>query len=100
MIAPVRGSSATSDAAGPPGWLLALYTLGAVFGLVLAGRYILRPFFRLIGNLGEREMFVFAALFTVIASAAMMQALGLSLPAKRITVNLAPADIIKEGSHF
>ena len=26
--------------------------------------------------------------------------LGLSLPAKRITINLAPADILKEGSHF
>jgi magnesium chelatase family protein len=26
--------------------------------------------------------------------------LGLSLPAKRITVNLAPADVLKEGSHF
>jgi magnesium chelatase family protein len=27
-------------------------------------------------------------------------AMGLSLPPKRITVNLAPADILKEGSHF
>ncbi len=29
-----------------------------------------------------------------------LHALGLSLPAKRITVNLAPADVMKEGSHF
>jgi len=29
-----------------------------------------------------------------------LHALGLSLPAKRITVNLAPADQLKEGSHF
>ena len=29
-----------------------------------------------------------------------MQASGLALPAKRITVNLAPADIPKEGSHY
>jgi CPA2 family monovalent cation:H+ antiporter-2/glutathione-regulated potassium-efflux system protein KefB len=36
------------------------------------------PLFRLIGNLGEREMFVFAGLFTVIASAAVMELLGLS----------------------
>ena len=28
------------------------------------------------------------------------QALGLSLPAKRITVNMAPADVQKEGSHY
>jgi magnesium chelatase family protein len=31
---------------------------------------------------------------------AALHALGLSLPAKRITVNLAPADVLKEGSHF
>lgn len=67
-----------ADAAGPPGWVLALYTVAAVVGLVLAGRFILNPLFRLIGNLGEREMFVFAGLFTVIASAAVMEALGLS----------------------
>ena len=31
---------------------------------------------------------------------AALGALGLSLPPKRITVNLAPADLLKEGSHF
>ncbi|GAM03887.1 MULTISPECIES: cation:proton antiporter [Novosphingobium] len=63
---------------GPPGWQLAVMTVLAIVGLVAAGRFVIRPLFRLIGNLGEREMFVFAALFTVIASAALMQALGLS----------------------
>ncbi len=63
---------------GPPGWLLGIYTVLAIAGLVFAGRYLLRPLFRLIGNLGEREMFIFAGLFTVIASAAIMEALGLS----------------------
>ncbi len=67
-----------ADAGGPPGWLLVLYTIAAVGGLIAAGRFILRPLFRGIGNMGEREMFVFAALFTVIASAALMEALGLS----------------------
>lgn len=67
-----------ADAAGPPGWQLGLYTVLAVGGLILAGRFILGPLFRLIGNLGEREMFVFAGLFTVIAAAAIMESLGLS----------------------
>ncbi|GAA4767746.1 monovalent cation:proton antiporter-2 (CPA2) family protein [Stakelama sediminis] len=67
-----------ADSAGPPGWLLALYTVLAVGGLVLAGRFLLRPLFALIGKWGEREMFVFAGLFTVIAAAAIMDALGLS----------------------
>lgn len=31
---------------------------------------------------------------------AALHALGLSLPAKRITINLAPADLAKEGSHY
>ena len=31
---------------------------------------------------------------------AAINALGLSIPNKRITVNLAPADIVKEGSHY
>ena len=67
-----------ADVGGPPGWLLTVYTIAAVAGLIAAGRFVLRPLFRGIGNMGEREMFVFAALFTVIASAALMEALGLS----------------------
>lgn len=31
---------------------------------------------------------------------AALQACGLALPAKRVTVNLAPADLPKEGSHY
>jgi glutathione-regulated potassium-efflux system protein KefB len=66
------------EAGGPPGWKLALYSVAAIGGLIAVGRFALRPLFRLIGNLGEREMFVVAALFTVLAAAALMQYLGLS----------------------
>jgi glutathione-regulated potassium-efflux system protein KefB len=62
----------------PPGWLLGVYTVAAVVGLVLAGRFIINPLFRLVGNLGERELFVAAGLFTVLASAAVMEAFHLS----------------------
>lgn len=31
---------------------------------------------------------------------AALAAMGLALPPKRITVNMAPADVLKEGSHF
>lgn len=31
---------------------------------------------------------------------AALHAIGLALPSKRVTVNLAPADVVKEGSHF
>lgn len=66
------------QAEGPPGWQLVLLTVAAIAGLILAGRFLIRPLFRLIGGLGEREMFIVAALFTVAASAATMELLGLS----------------------
>ena len=61
-----------------PGWVTGLLTVAALVVLVAAGRYVLRPLFRLIGNLGEREMFVFAGLLTVVGSAALMHAIGAS----------------------
>ena len=71
-------SRAPVDPTAPSGGMLALYTVGAIVGLVLAGRYILNPLFRLVGRLGERELFVVAGLFAVIASAALMHTLHLS----------------------
>ncbi|HZV17177.1 MAG TPA: cation:proton antiporter [Sphingobium sp.] len=71
-------SRAPADPHAPPGWMLGLYTVGAIVGLVLAGRFILQPLLRLIGRLGERELFVAIGLFAVLASAALMQALNLS----------------------
>ena len=67
-----------ADAGGPSGWILALYTVAAIAGLIATGRFLIRPLFRLIGNLGEREMFVGAALFTVAGAAVVMELLGLS----------------------
>lgn len=72
-------SRAPPDPSDPGGAVLALYTVLAIAGLVLAGRWILNPMFRLIGRLGERELFIVAGLFTVIAAAALMHMLGLSV---------------------
>ena len=72
-------SRVAPDPAAPGGWTLALYTVGAIAGLVLAGRWLINPMFRLIGRLGERELFVVAGLFTVVAASALMHALGLSV---------------------
>ena len=71
-------SRAPADPATPPGWQMGLYTVGAVVGLVLAGRYIIGPLLRLIGRLGEQELFIVVGLFTVFASAAVMESLHLS----------------------
>ena len=68
------------DPSAPTGWKLALLTLAAVIGLVLVGRLVLNPMFRLVGRLGERELFIVGGLFTVIGAAAVMHALHLSVP--------------------
>jgi glutathione-regulated potassium-efflux system protein KefB len=71
-------SRAPADPAVPPGWQLGLYTIAAIVGLVLAGRFLINPLFRIVGRVSERELFVVAGLFTVLASAAVMEALHLS----------------------
>ena len=68
------------DPTAPVGLMLALYTVGAVVGLVLIGRLVLNPLFRLVGRLGEREIFIVAGLFTVVGAAAVMHMLHLSVP--------------------
>jgi glutathione-regulated potassium-efflux system protein KefB len=71
-------SRADPDPAARPGWLTAIYTVAAIAFLVLAGRFLIRPLFQIVGRISERELFVVAGLFTVLASAALMQLLGLS----------------------
>jgi monovalent cation:proton antiporter-2 (CPA2) family protein len=79
LITIIAAMSRVPDPNAPAGWQLALYTLLAVVGLVVAGRFILNPLFRLIGRFSERELFVVAGLFAVIASAALMHQLHLSV---------------------
>jgi len=67
------------DPGAPSGGLLVLFTVLAVIGLVLVGRLVMNPLFRLIGRFGERELFVVAGLFTVVGAAAVMHTLHLSV---------------------
>jgi monovalent cation:proton antiporter-2 (CPA2) family protein len=76
IIASLSRAPAAPDA--PPGWMMALYTVGAIVGLVLAGRFVLQPLLRLVGRFGERELFITVGLFAVLASASLMHALHLS----------------------
>jgi glutathione-regulated potassium-efflux system protein KefB len=71
-------SRAPADPSAPPGWLLGLYTIAAIVALILAGRFLISPLLRLAGRLGERELFVVVGLFTVFASASLMESLHLS----------------------
>jgi voltage-gated potassium channel Kch len=53
---------------------------------------VLNPFLRLIGRLGERELFVVAGLFTVIGAAALMRQFGLSTALGAFVAGLVLAD--------
>jgi monovalent cation:proton antiporter-2 (CPA2) family protein len=80
------------DPSAPTGLKLALYTVLAIVGLVAAGRVVLQPLFRLVGRLGERELFVVAGLFTVVGASALMHALHLSVPLGAFVAGVMLAD--------
>ncbi|RCS25159.1 potassium transporter TrkA [Phyllobacterium salinisoli] len=50
-----------------------------IVALIVAGRYLLNPMFRIIANTGTREVMIAAALFVVVGSATLMQFAGLSM---------------------
>jgi glutathione-regulated potassium-efflux system protein KefB len=52
---------------------------GAIVVLVLAGRYLLNPFFRLLAWTGAREVMTAAALLVVLGAALLMQTVGMSM---------------------
>jgi len=53
--------------------------LAAIAVLVVAGRYLLDPMFRLLARFGAREVMTAAALLVVLGAAVLMQAGGLSM---------------------
>jgi monovalent cation:proton antiporter-2 (CPA2) family protein len=61
-----------------PGWEQALVMLAAVAALVVAGRFLLRYFFRFIAAARLREVFTATALLLIVGIAQLMQAVGLS----------------------
>ncbi len=77
----IIGAMTRNPSAGEqtPMWTQLALTLAAVVGLVLAGRFLLNPLLRIVGRIGERELFVLVGLATVLAAAALMHALHLSI---------------------
>jgi monovalent cation:proton antiporter-2 (CPA2) family protein len=72
FLAPGGGSS------GEPAWVSATKIVGALATVILAGRYLLSPFFRILARAGAREIMTAAALLVVIAAAQLMTYAGLS----------------------
>lgn len=68
---------------------------GALGALVLAGRYLLNPFFRLLARTDAREVMTAAALLVVLGAAEAMHAVGLSAALGAFVAGLMLAE-----SHF
>lgn len=64
---------------GHTDWIKVGFKVLAFAGMLIGGRYLLRPLFRFIAGSGVREVFTAAALLLVLGSALFMDALGLSM---------------------
>jgi len=77
-----HGADAAKHAAtwveGLPAWEQTVVVLLAVAAIVVAGRYLMRPVFRMIAATRLRELFTATALLLVIAIALLMAKVGLS----------------------
>ncbi len=76
----------------PEGWKLLLASAAAVLGLALAGRFLLQPVFRLLAQVGTREIFVIGALLTVLGAALVMAQFGLSMALGAFVAGVMLAD--------
>ena len=61
------------------GWLGAAKALGVIAAIIFGGRLLLRPALRWIARSDTPEIFTAAALLLVVATAALMQSVGLSM---------------------
>ena len=60
-------------------WTATAKAVGVIVGLIVAGRFLLRPVLRYIANTRQREIFVGFALLLVIGIAALMELVGMSV---------------------
>jgi len=61
-----------------PGWLRALMVLGVVAGIVIGGRFLMRPVFRWIAGTRSHEVFIATALTLIVGITLLMEYVGLS----------------------
>ncbi len=76
-LVPVLGVAAAHGSG--EGWLGALRVVAVLVGLVVGGRYLLRPILRFIAKTGMREIFTSFSLLLVISVALLMQWVGMSM---------------------
>jgi glutathione-regulated potassium-efflux system protein KefB len=95
-LIPLFGAHQISSAARPF-WQSALLVIAAVAAVIFAGRYLLRPVFRLVARLKMSELFTAVSLLVVLGTALLMQNVGLSMGLGAFLAGMLLAD--SEYSH-
>ncbi len=78
LVAWMGPSAGSADGEGSR-WLSVAIGVGAIVGLVLVGRFLLNPLFRVLAESKAREVMTAAALLVVLGAALLMQLSGLSM---------------------
>jgi monovalent cation:proton antiporter-2 (CPA2) family protein len=77
-VVPLLGVSEAGASEGSS-WVAVAKVVGTLVGVVLGGRYLLRPVFKAAAKSGSHEIFTAAALLVVIGTALLVSAVGLSM---------------------
>jgi glutathione-regulated potassium-efflux system ancillary protein KefC len=78
-VVPLLALQGTTAAGAGHGWLEAAKAFGVIGAIVFGGRLLLRPALRWIARSDTPEIFTAASLLLVVATAALMQSVGLSM---------------------
>ncbi len=82
LLAPAGATVAAEESgsliAHQPAWAKTLIVLGAVAGLVIGGRYVVKPVLHIVARTRLRELFTASALLLVVGIAVLMTLVGLS----------------------
>ena len=87
-LLPLLGNSGSGSMTLGSGALM----VGAVAGLIVAGRYLLRPLLRIVARTGIPELFTASALLVVMGAALLMQAANMSMALGAFLAGMLLAD--------
>ena len=78
-VIPLLGVGAADEAGGQFDWLALLQAVGVIVLIIVGGHFALRPVLRLVAATELREVFTAFSLLLVIATALLMQSVGMSM---------------------
>ncbi|MDP3400899.1 MAG: cation:proton antiporter, partial [Brevundimonas sp.] len=79
VVAVLAAVTGVNTVEGPPLWQTVGLALAAITAVMVAGRYVMNPVFRILATYGGREVMTAAALLVVVGAAWVMDMGGLSM---------------------